>query len=297
MAAHVETFSARIELDRLIGGTLALEVGALAVWPAAEVATRLGDAHVVPAHVDDVPVRVAIDRVLALGLVGRVLGYRHEVGLPRPLAGGEQGVLSFLVAHVARCAGVALALGALPPIEDPWSVVLTLRAAWPGGQGQVRVVAAERLLQRLPPTRGLALPDVVAHLGVTGGRARLPARRVEILRAGDVVVFFDAQTRISAGPFHAAAQLEGERVRLQTAFEREPMAIEVLDHVEVEITVQLGRAVVPVRELAALQPGSVLELDRPIAGPVDLHVGARRIARGEIVDVEGRLGVRIRELG
>ena len=297
LAAHLGRFSRRFELDRLIGGALELDVGALAVWPTAELGARLGDAHVVRAQVDDVPVLVAVDRSAAIDLVGRVLGYPDEVRAPRPLAGSEDAILSFMVAHVARCAGLALDLAASVASEDPWSLVLSLRATWPGGGGQVRLVAAERVLQRLPSPAGLTLPDARARLGVTGGRVRLPASRVASLRLGDVVVFFDAHTRVSAGRLQARARRDGERLTLETAFVEEPMSTDLLDHAEVEITVQLGRAVVPVRELAALQPGSVLELDRPIAGPVDLHVGDRRIARGEIVDVEGRLGVRIRELG
>ena len=47
------------------------------------------------------------------------------------------------------------------------------------------------------------------------------------------------------------------------------------------------------RELLELRPGAVLPVGRPLAGPIDLSVGGRVIARGELVDVEGEVGVRI----
>ncbi len=297
LAGHLGRFSARVEADRLIGGAITLETRAVSVWPAAEVGERLGEVQLVSARLDDVPVLVAFDRSMALDLVGRVLGYRHEGPLPRALSGSEDAVLTHLVAHAARSAGIALVVGTTPTIGDPWAVVATVHASWPGGHGTIRVVVAERIVQRLPPLEEPPLPDVLVRLPVTSGRARLTVAQIEGLRVGDVVVFFDAQTRVSAGTLHARASRDGARLRLETLFGKEAMTSDVMDHAEVEITVQIGRAVVPVRELAALQPGSVLELDRPIAGPVDLHVGDRRIARGEIVDVEGRLGVRIRELG
>ena len=49
-------------------------------------------------------------------------------------------------------------------------------------------------------------------------------------------------------------------------------------------------------ELLKLGPGSVLDLDRRADGPVDLLVNGRLIARGEIVAVDERYGVRITEV-
>jgi flagellar motor switch protein FliM len=47
------------------------------------------------------------------------------------------------------------------------------------------------------------------------------------------------------------------------------------------------------RELIELRPGAVIPAGRPLSGPVDLTVGGRVVARGELVDVEGEIGVRI----
>jgi flagellar motor switch protein FliN/FliY len=69
----------------------------------------------------------------------------------------------------------------------------------------------------------------------------------------------------------------------------------VLD-VELPLVVRFGRAVMPLRALADLGPGSVVDMGRSPDEPVELVVGERVIARGEVVVVAGNYGVRITEL-
>ena len=58
----------------------------------------------------------------------------------------------------------------------------------------------------------------------------------------------------------------------------------------------IGRITLSAREVLDLRPGTVLPVGRPLAGPVDLTAGGRVIARGELVDVEGEIGVRVSEV-
>lgn len=66
----------------------------------------------------------------------------------------------------------------------------------------------------------------------------------------------------------------------------------------VPVTVQavLGGARMRVDELLATAAGSVIELDRRVGEPVDLLVNDRLIARGELVLIEGTLGVTLTEI-
>ena len=70
--------------------------------------------------------------------------------------------------------------------------------------------------------------------------------------------------------------------------------------VPVEITISVGRARPTVRDLLALKSDAILELDRSIDDPVELYVGNRLIARGELQEVEGgeegQLAVRLTEV-
>jgi flagellar motor switch protein FliN/FliY len=70
--------------------------------------------------------------------------------------------------------------------------------------------------------------------------------------------------------------------------------------VPIEITISVGRARPQVRELLKLERDAVLALDRRVDDPVELWVGDRLIARGELEELEGenagRLAVRLTEV-
>ncbi|HYF73203.1 MAG TPA: flagellar motor switch protein FliN, partial [Nocardioides sp.] len=72
--------------------------------------------------------------------------------------------------------------------------------------------------------------------------------------------------------------------------------IEMLHGVDMEVTVEIGRARLTVRELLDLAPGAVLELDRAAGSPADLLVNGRLIARGEVVVIDEDFGLRITEI-
>ena len=72
--------------------------------------------------------------------------------------------------------------------------------------------------------------------------------------------------------------------------------LEMLHGVELEVTVELGRTRMSVRDLLALTPGAVLSLDRAAGSPADLLVNGRLIARGEVVVVDEDFGLRVTEI-
>lgn len=70
--------------------------------------------------------------------------------------------------------------------------------------------------------------------------------------------------------------------------------------VPVVITISVGRARPLIKDLLALDEDKVLPLDRSVDDPVELYVGERLIARGQLEEIEGpgsgKLGVRITEV-
>ncbi len=70
--------------------------------------------------------------------------------------------------------------------------------------------------------------------------------------------------------------------------------------VPIEITISVGRARPLVRDLLRLRRDAVLPLDRKVSDPVELYVGDRLIARGELTELEGdqagQLAVRLTEV-
>ena len=69
----------------------------------------------------------------------------------------------------------------------------------------------------------------------------------------------------------------------------------VLD-VPVELTVEIGRTTMTIRETLEMGPGSIVALDRMTGEPVDLLVNGQTIARGEVVAIDEELGLRITEI-
>ncbi len=72
--------------------------------------------------------------------------------------------------------------------------------------------------------------------------------------------------------------------------------IEFLKDVPLRVTVELGRTRLLIKDVLALRNGSVVELDRQAGAPVDVLVNGILIARGEVVIVDERFGVRINEV-
>jgi flagellar motor switch protein FliN/FliY len=73
-------------------------------------------------------------------------------------------------------------------------------------------------------------------------------------------------------------------------------ALSVIRSVEMNVTAELGRSTMTVRELLELSPGSVIELDRAAGSPVDLLVNGTIIARGEVVVIDEEYGIRVSEI-
>jgi flagellar motor switch protein FliN len=71
-------------------------------------------------------------------------------------------------------------------------------------------------------------------------------------------------------------------------------------HVPIEILISVGKARPQIRDLLRLQRDAVLALDRRIDDPVELYVGDRLIARGELQELDGdqagQLAVRLTEV-
>ena len=66
--------------------------------------------------------------------------------------------------------------------------------------------------------------------------------------------------------------------------------------VPVSLTIELGSCQLPMREVLQLNVGSVVQLDKPADAPVELSVNGKLIARGEVVVIEDRFGVKITEV-
>ena len=72
--------------------------------------------------------------------------------------------------------------------------------------------------------------------------------------------------------------------------------LKVLENIDVLLTVEVGRTEITIRDLLRLNEGSVVELDRLAGDPLDIMVNNTKIAKGEVVLVGERFGVRFGEI-
>ncbi|GIF11065.1 flagellar motor switch protein FliN [Actinoplanes teichomyceticus] len=94
----------------------------------------------------------------------------------------------------------------------------------------------------------------------------------------------------------AAAGGGGVAQRAPSMMSSRSGGLDMLYDVEMEVSAELGRTRMSVRELLSLTPGAIVELDRAAGSPADLLVNGRLIARGEVVVVDENFGIRITEI-
>lgn len=204
-------------------------------------------------------------------------------------------------------------------------------AVWPAEVHLGELRATARL--RVPEAAIDALPEVrdahgAARLGgleltlvVEAGGARLPLSELGTARPGDVLVLDEALHPPGATHRRVRVRIAGahrttwwctatpQALRLDSV-ERAPMApigkgrsmtdgntmadaLERTGDAPIEVSVELARFTLPLEQLASLQPGEVVLSGRAVGERVVLRAGDRTLATGELVDVEGEVGVRI----
>jgi flagellar motor switch protein FliN/FliY len=72
--------------------------------------------------------------------------------------------------------------------------------------------------------------------------------------------------------------------------------LDLLMNVSLGVTAELGRCTMRVSDVLKIGRGSIVELDRLAGAPIDVLVNARLIARGEVVAIDDRFGVRVTEV-
>ena len=134
---------------------------------------------------------------------------------------------------------------------------------------------------------------------IVAARCAVAAAAVERLAAGDVVTVERARggLELVVGDGTVALAAVAGAVVATVASEYVPRDMALPDDAHVELTVAVGTARLSVRQLGELAVGVTVPLGRSAGGPFELRAGGRVIGRGELVDIDGELGVRVVSLG
>lgn len=130
--------------------------------------------------------------------------------------------------------------------------------------------------------------------------AQLEAAQVKVnvrgIDAGVVVLLFDKAALEILAPDPERASVVAVGREEWSGSLASPAMFSRLMHLQLPVSVLLGRANITIKEALKLVSGSVVELDRQVGDQVEVMVHGTIVAKGEIVSVKGNYGVRIKEV-
>lgn len=264
---------------------------------------------------DGVTARLCVASALATRWVDRAIGGGQLFAPVRDLGPAERGVL----------------LALLAPLLDPigWSFVLGSSTSGAGASVVLRVTgeagAGTMWLQAPPPGGARAIEGSRAArlpvgVGVRLASTALSRGALVDVTAGDVVLFDGVRhpgaenspwtVELAVDRIRAGARIDSEgrttivggwRIEQRKDVTMEPdettnSAAAALAAAPVEVVAELGRITLRGDEVLGLAPGVVLGLRVDRTSAVSLRVGGAIWAEGELVNIEGELGVRITRL-
>lgn len=311
----------RDRLAKLVAGPVRVEVVAPGAFDpfAARATVRVGGAAF--------EVRGSSRAVRAIAQ--RLLGGPPELAASRPLGLVEQSLWSLVVATALEDLGVAGEVW--PELDDSLeraraehavgrddSAAGGTRAERPAARTTdatvvelavhlgdlalaVQIHAPRDLALRVPPQRPppawfdavkLEVPIVVGRCALArGDLGRLAVRSVVTLERPRGV----AELVFLGGAVGLRAEHGALEAQVATGYGVRDMSLP--DEAHVELTVALGTTELSLRQLSELAVGQIIQLGRPLAGPFEVRAAGRVVGRGELVDVDGELAVRIVSLG
>ncbi len=251
------------------------------------------------------PAVLEVDAALTMRLVDRLAGGPADSAFaasPTPL---ETSLLELLVLlsldaissqeAVERALSPRLARDGAGP-ESPLAVALELELGGLRGRGRLLLPPSAVRALAGPPS----VPDPLATLALPAslrsGFSAVTAEELAALSAGDALL-------LDAAPSERGHLVLPGGFRLSGTFEEDAFHVEEMAMTEhaaaapVTIEVELARVTLTLGDLSRLAPGAALPLHLDRRGLVTLRAGERCLARGELVDIDGAVGVRVTAVG
>jgi flagellar motor switch/type III secretory pathway protein FliN len=296
--AAIESTLARWVAPRRFGAKVAALAGGAVRARLVGVVSHVPDPHAAIAELryGGVSITLAAASRPVRALAQRLLGGPGELDAPRPLTVAEHAIWALAVA--AALADLDIAAEVWPQgrpgaaIEGELTVAFELELPAGLGARPMTVTASlpPDILLRTPPPRRLHAWAIDVPILV--GRCALRRASVTALAVRDVITIEPRlELVIGAGGVGLAAAPGAVEARVVTEYVPRDMALP--DDATFEVTVQLGTTRLSLRQLGELAIGQIVPLGRPLAGPYEIRAAGRMVGQGELVDIDGELGVRI----
>jgi type III secretion protein Q len=243
-----------------------------------------------------------IDVRLLARTVERLAGFPPATPAALAATEVEQSVLE-LIALAAADAARSPAVDALVPrliaasvtASDALAVDLELTVGGDRGRGRLLVPSAAVAALGACPE----LPDRVAALDIPGllydGAVSLAEGDLSALSTGDVLLLDEGSRQaqlVLPGGLALWGRIEGDHLQIE-----EIRMTEAQSSYPITLAVEIARVSLTLGELARLEPGAAVPLAISKQGTVVLRAGDRAIARGQLVDVDGAMGVQLIQIG
>lgn len=215
-----------------------------------------------------------------------VLAALDELRSPLLARGGVDSDVEKLTRYRTFCAGADVSLVVGETEVDPAS----LAGLEPGD-----VVLVERVFGEWGP--GVARGTLRARVGAGDNVLVSGAGLAEGAEASEDAALRLLVEEVSASEARGVA--DAGRLRMEDESElidESGAEVGLLDNLLLTVRVELPARRISLEELTRLRAGQILELDCRATDPVELVADGRRVATGELVDIEGRLGVRVTRL-
>lgn len=198
-----------------------------------------------------------------------------------------------------------------PPLAaDARGTACAFSVAWTGLTGAFRLFLPDTLLSAMssqwtrPSASSGAFPNLTWTLPLTAGYADLTAQETAGLEPGDIVLV-TPETFLAlpagdrgwllrqASSAFAIDRFSQRRLFMETDQSEVQEQTPDLSGLPVRLHIVLGEKQMTLAELGALQSGAILELDRDKSGQVDIAINGKLAGKGTLVEIEGKLGVKI----
>ncbi len=245
-----------------------------------------------------------VDARLLARTVERLAGGAERTPAARAATSVEQGVLELLVLAVLDAVRAPRVDALVPRLAeagdapaDALSVALDITVAEERGRGRLRVPALAVAALGGGPELATAMAAVAVDGSFRDGSISLTPDDLAAITPGDVLVLDDDEGTapgpeiVLPGGLALRGQARGFEFHVVEIHMTETQATYPLT-----LAVEIARVSVTLGDLARLEPGTALPLDLRKDGAVVLRAGERAIARGQLVEIDGAVGVRVVEL-
>jgi flagellar motor switch/type III secretory pathway protein FliN len=234
------------------------------------------------------------------GFAQKLLGGPDELPAPRPLNETEHAMWALLVAAAVEDLGIGGEVW--PHLERTKKTIgaaIVLEARFAGTPCTIELLVPRSLVLVAPvlgtPGGATWVDSYLLDLPIVVGRCALGREDLARLSARSVVTLdrplAAAELVVLGGSVGLATGNDPLVARVATEYV--PRAMALPDDARVELTVGLGTTKMSLRQVMGLAVGEVVPLGRPLAGPFEIRADGKLIGQGELVDVDGELGVRI----